>query len=151
MSLREAKIEDVEQIQFVRNSVKENTLSDPRLVTDEDCVDFMTNRGKGWVFQVDGKIVGFSIVDLTANNVWALFVHSDFEKKGIGRQLHDVMLNWYFSQTQSSIWLGTSPETRAEGFYRKRGWTEAGIHGKGEIKFEMTYNSWKFNIQKAIS
>ena len=52
------------------------------------------------------------------------------------------MLDWYFTQTQDKIWLGTSPNTRAENFYRKSGWIEAGIHGKGEIKFEMTYNDW---------
>ncbi len=28
-------------------------------------------------------------------------------------------------------------------FYRKAGWTEVGIYGKGEIKFEMTYDDWK--------
>ncbi|HEY1047270.1 MAG TPA: GNAT family N-acetyltransferase [Bacteroidia bacterium] len=151
MSLREARIEDVQQIQFVRNSVKENTLSDPRLVTDEDCMEYITNRGKGWVFQVEGRVVGFSIVDLKANNIWALFVHPDFEKLGIGLQLHDVMLNWYFNQTQTAVWLGTSPNTRAEGFYKKHGWEEIGIHGKGEIKFEMTYNFWKFKIQTEIS
>lgn len=37
MIIREAKIEDIAQIQIVRNSVKENTLSDPNLVTDKDC------------------------------------------------------------------------------------------------------------------
>lgn len=147
MSIREAKIEDVDQIQFVRNAVKENTLSDPRLVTDDDCVEYMTKRGKGWVFQIDDRIVGFSIVDLMANNVWALFVHPDFEKNGIGLQLHDVMLNWYFSRTQTTLWLGTSSNTRAEGFYRQIGWIETGIHGKCEIKFEMTYHSWRSKKQ----
>jgi len=57
--------------------------------------------------------------------------------------LHDDMLDWYFSQTDSTIWLGTAPNTRAENFYRKAGWKEAGIHGKGEIKFEMTAATWK--------
>jgi hypothetical protein len=52
------------------------------------------------------------------------------------------MLNWYFSQTDKTVWLGTAPKTRAELFYRKAGWREAGTHGKGEIKFEMTKNEW---------
>jgi hypothetical protein len=30
-------------------------------------------------------------------------------------------------------------------FYRKAGWTEVGIHGTKEIKFEMTYNDWITN------
>jgi len=53
------------------------------------------------------------------------------------------MLDWYFAQTDSTIWLGTSPATRAEKFYRRAGWKEAGIRGKGEIKFEMTGASWR--------
>ncbi len=52
------------------------------------------------------------------------------------------MLNWYFDQDKENIWLGTSPNTRAEQFYRKLGWKEIGLHGQGEIKFEMTKESW---------
>ena len=47
MRIREAKIGDIKQIQFVRNSVRENTLSDPKLVTDQDCEEFISKRGKG--------------------------------------------------------------------------------------------------------
>ena len=89
------------------------------------------------------EIVGFSIVDLKDKNVWALFLRPEFEKQGFGRKLHDIMLNWYFEQTKTNIWLGTSPNTRAEIFYRKAGWTEIGTHGNGEIKFEMSYKNWK--------
>ena len=63
MQFREATIEDITQIQIVRNSVKENQLSDPALVTDTDCEEFMTIRGKGWVCEADDKIVGFAIAD----------------------------------------------------------------------------------------
>ena len=70
MIFREAKIEDIKQIQIVRNAVTENTLSDPKLVTDEDCKAFLTVRGKGWVCEMDSDIVGFSIVDLQNNNIW---------------------------------------------------------------------------------
>ena len=142
MIIREAKVEDIPQIQIVRNSVKENTLSNPDLVTDKDCEEFMTERGKGWVCEIDEKITGFSIVDLKENNIWALFVDPDFEKMGIGKKLHDIMLDWYFKQTQENVWLGTSPNTRAEMFYRKTGWIEIGLHGKNEIKFEMTFDNW---------
>lgn len=143
MTIREANIDDIKQIQIVRNSVKENTLSNPNLVTDEDCKVFLTERGKGWVCEIDDQIVGFSIADLKDCSIWALFVHPEFDKQGIGRMLHDSMLNWYFSKKKENVWLGTSPNTRAEAFYRKAGWKEVGTHGKGEIKFEMTYDDWK--------
>jgi GNAT superfamily N-acetyltransferase len=143
MEIREARIEDIPQIQVVRNAVKENTLSDPNLVTDQDCEEFLFERGKGWVCEIDKQIVGFSIVDLKENNIWALFLDPDFENQGIGRKLHDVMLDWYFKQTKENVWLGTSPNTRAEIFYRKSGWNEIGTHGKGEVKFEMSFENWE--------
>ena len=142
MIIREATIEDIPQIQVVRNSVTENTLSDPNLVTDDDCKEFIMVRGKGWVCEIENEIVGFSIADLKDNNIWALFLKPGYEKQGIGKQLHDIMLNWYFNQTRDNVWLGTSPGTRAERFYRKAGWREIGKHGKGEIKFEMRYQDW---------
>ena len=135
--LREATIHDIPQIQFVRNAVKENTLSDPNLVTDKHCEEYLTVRGKGWVYEIGEMIAGFAIADLQEDNIWALFVHPDYEKSGIGRQLHDMMLEWYFAQGKEKVWLSTSPGTRAEGFYRKAGWKEVGVYGDGEIRFEM--------------
>jgi GNAT superfamily N-acetyltransferase len=143
MNIRIAKLEDIPQIQVVRNLVKENQLSDPNLVPDKDVEDYMFRRGKGWVSEIDGNVVGFAIADLVENNIWALFVHPDFEKMGIGKKLHDEMINWYFDQTDKTVWLGTAPKTRAENFYRKAGWKEVDVHGKGEIKFEMTKELWR--------
>lgn len=143
IKIREAVPGDIPHIQRIRNSVKENVLSDPGLVTDRDCEDFLFKRGKGWVAEIDSEIAGFSIVDLRENNIWALFVHPDFEKLGIGRKLHDEMIDWYFVQTREEVWLGTAPDTRAEIFYRKSGWKETGMHGKGEIRFEMDWSTWK--------
>lgn len=142
MIFREAKTDDIKQIQIVRHSVNENILSNPDLVTDNDCKEFLTTRGKGWVCEIDNQIVGFAIADLKDKNIWALFLRPDFEKRGIGRRLHDIMLDWYFKQTQDNVWLGTTPKTRAEHFYRQAGWREVGTHGKGEIKFEMTFSDW---------
>ncbi|KQM69286.1 GCN5 family acetyltransferase [Pedobacter sp. Leaf216] len=141
MIFREAKLEDIKEIQVVRNSVKENPLSDPNLVTDQDCEEFMFVRGRGWVCEIEDAIVGFAIADLVENNIWALFVHPDHEKKGIGRKLHNMMLDWYFSK-RDQVWLGTAPGTRAEIFYEKSGWFRAGIYGK-ELKFEMTAEQWR--------
>lgn len=143
MTIREAKIGDIPQIQVVRNAVKENTLSNPNLVTDEDCAAFITLRGKGWVCEIDNHIVGFAIADLKENNIWALFIDPEFEQKGIGKLLHDTMLNWYFSTTKNTVWLGTAFDTRAEAFYRKAGWKEAGKNGTKEIRFEMSYEDWQ--------
>ena len=148
MIFREARLSDIPQIQVVRHSVKENVLSDPSLVTDKDCEEFLTMRGKGWVCEINGVVVGFSIADLKEKNVWALFVHPDHEAKGIGKRLHKEMLDLYFTQTKEKVWLGTAPNSRAENFYRLNGWKEVGMHGKGEIKFEMSFEDWNLNCHK---
>ncbi len=145
MIFREAQTSDIKQIQVVRNSVKENMLSDPALVSDADVQEYITVRGKGWICEIDNYIAGFSITDLKENNIWALFVHPGYEGRGIGKKLHDLMLDWYFLQGKKRVWLSTAPKTRAEAFYRKAGWNEVGTYGKGEIKFEMTYEDWKKN------
>jgi len=54
MIFHEAKTTDIAAMQIVRHTVKENILSDPALVTDKDCEEFITQRGKGWVCEVDG-------------------------------------------------------------------------------------------------
>jgi GNAT superfamily N-acetyltransferase len=142
MIYREAQTRDIVQIQYVRNAVKENVLSDPSLVPDHDVEEYIHNRGKGWVCEIDDKIVGFAIADLVDNNIWALFIHPDHEAKGIGKKLHRMMMDWYFLQTKEKVWLGTAPNSRAEIFYRMQGWKEVGVHGKGEIKFEMDQKTW---------
>lgn len=146
MSFREARFEDIAGIQRVRNSVHENKLSDPALVSDRDVEDYILHRGKGWVCEMNGKIVGFAIADLQDNNIWALFLQPEYERMGIGQQLHDIMMKWYFGQTEKTVWLSTAPGTTAEIFYRKNGWNEIGIHGKGELKFEMTALTWKEKV-----
>ncbi len=140
MLIRQAIISDIPAMQVVRHLVKENILSNPALVTDEDCEDYITRRGKGWVCEIEGYIAGFAIADLVDENIWALFVDPTFEKLGIGRKLHDTMLDWYFAQGKKRVWLGTAPNTRAAHFYEKAGWKNMGMTKGGEIRFEM-YNN----------
>jgi len=143
MVFRRAETNDIPQIQKVRHEVNENILSDSGLVTDADCAEYIEKRGRGWVCEVQNEIVGFAIADLMEHNIWALFVLPDFEHQGIGKKLHAMMLEWYFRMTKEKVWLGTAPNTRAELFYRNAGWKENGLHGKGEIKFEMEFATWK--------
>ncbi|MGK7389097.1 MAG: GNAT family N-acetyltransferase [Candidatus Cyclobacteriaceae bacterium M2_1C_046] len=142
MTYREAQIDDIWQLHNIRNKVKENILSDPTLVLYEDYEDYLTQRGKGFVCEVENTVIGFAVADILEKNIWALFILPEFEKKGIGRALHTLLLDWYFSQTQENVWLSTEPHTRAAEFYKRAGWREAGKYGKKEVKFEMTYSDW---------
>ena len=143
MQIREALAADIPQIQIVRHSVKENILSNPALVTDQDCKEYLTVRGKGWVYESDDQIVAFAIADLEDHKIWALFVMPQYAGKGIGKKLHDIMLNWYFQQTKKTVWLSTGCNTRAETFYRMQGWKDIGTYSLKEIRFEMTFGEWK--------
>ena len=142
MNIRQAIISDIPQLQLIRHSVKENILSNPALVTDKDCEEYLTVRGRGWVCEIENEVVGFAIVDLQEHNVWALFLMPEFEGRGIGKALHNTMLNWYFGQTTEALWLGTEFNTRAEQFYRLQGWNEAGKNGPDEVRFEMSFDNW---------
>jgi len=143
MIFREAQLADIKQLYAVRLSVKENMLPDPGFITEREYEKYLTYHGKGWLCEVDNEVVGFAIIGLTQRNIWALFVRPEHEGKGIGRQLHDIMLDWYFNQTNDTVWLGTGPNTRAEVFYRNAGWKETGRRANGEIKFELTAEDWK--------
>lgn len=142
MIFRTAVLADIRRIQVVRHLVKENTLSNPALVPDKDVAFYISEKGKGWVCEVNGQVEGFSIVDLVDKSVWALFVNPEFAAKGIGKELHRLMVNWYFEQTKDTLVLGTAPNTRAEIFYGLQGWTKAGNYPNGEVKFELSYKAW---------
>lgn len=139
---REAERGDIPRLEQIRNSVLENQLSDPALITRTHYEDFLFNRGKGWVCMIGDNIAGFAVVDLQDDNVWALFVDPRYESRGAGQMLQHQMLSWYFSQGKESLWLSTAPETRAEMFYQKSGWRENGMHGKAEVRFELTREEW---------
>jgi GNAT superfamily N-acetyltransferase len=143
MLFRTAETSDIVEMMAVRMSVNENVLATPGLIIEKDYEEYIHQRGRGWVCETKGVIAGFSVADAKGHNIWALFVRPEFEGVGIGRNLHAIMLDWYFTQTDEKVWLGTASGTRAETFYRRAGWKENGKHGKGEIKFEMSYHDWK--------
>src|SRR5205085_11279470 len=89
MLYREATINDIEQLHSIRMGVRENKLINPLLVTEANYINFLTVLGKGWLCEINNVIAGFAIIDLKRNNVWALFIRPGYEKKGIGRTLHD--------------------------------------------------------------
>ena len=142
MIFRVAEFSDIKQMQVVRHLVKENTLSNPDLVPDKDVAYYISEKGKGWVCEVNGQLVGFSIIDLLEKSVWALFVDPEFAEKGIGKELHRLMMDWYFQQTKDKVVLGTAPNTRAERFYALQRWTHVGSYSNGETKFELNYEDW---------
>jgi len=150
MLIRPARQSDIPEMHRVRMCVRENVLRDPSAVTPEHTREMLVSRGRGrgWVCEIDGRIVGFAVGDLRASNVWALFVEPGYEGRGIGRQLHDAMLDWMFESGAERIWLSTDGGTRAERFYRRAGWQAAGMQPNGELRFEMSGERWASRCQE---
>lgn len=142
MLYRPAAPADIPALTAVRFAVRENVLRNRALVTGADYQEYLTRRGRGWLAEAGGRVVGFAIADQQEHSVWALFVHPDFDRQGIGKNLLHRLLHWYFGQTNHPIWLSTAPGTRAEEFYRRQGWQDTGRTSSGEIRFELTTEGW---------
>jgi GNAT superfamily N-acetyltransferase len=138
---REACADDVPVIFDVRNSVTENLVTIERLaqfgITIPSMIESFTTTSKGWVAEHAGTVVAFSIADKTTQSIFALFVRPEYEARGLGSRLLDLAVEWLWQTGAASIWLTTAPNTRADRFYRERGWTDVGREPSGEVRFEL--------------
>lgn len=137
MIVREATLRDIAAMHRVRMAVRENRLSDPSRITEADYVEHLTKLGRGWVVELDGSIAGFAVGRATDGNIWALFVDPGREGRGCGSRLHDAMVSWLFAQGLERLWLSTEPGTRAERFYRRKGWLPDAPHPHGEVRLSL--------------
>ena len=135
MIFREAKVEDIPALSEIRLSVTENVLSDPRKVTPETYADYLTASGKGWLCELDGEAVGFSVASLADTSIWALFVRPGYEGRGVGGRLLSLATDWLFEMGAPSVTLRTEAGTRADRFYERRGWQRGDIKGGGEVRY----------------
>lgn len=120
----------------VRLAVRENRLT-RTTITPGDYAREISVTGCGWVAEVDGTLRGFAVINRDTRNVWALFVEPGFEGQGIGRALHDAMLQWMRSTGIEQFTLSTEANTRADRFYRRAGWQFVGIDASGDAAFEI--------------
>jgi GNAT superfamily N-acetyltransferase len=135
--VRRATVDDIADIMALRLSVRENRLSDPGLVTAEDCLRYV-ERGQMWVWEEDQEILGFSASGCESGWIWALFVRPGHEGRRIGRALFAVACDALVRAGFGTLRLSTDPETRAAAFYRAAGWREAGRTPEGELIFEFS-------------
>lgn len=122
-AIRNATLADHAEIARIRLSVTENVLSDPTKVTHADYVAYVSEIGRGWVAEIDGVMVGFAFAN-RSGLIWALFLQPGYEGRGIGTVLLDRCLAWLRVIGVRRAFLDTGPRTRAETFYRRRGWIE---------------------------
>ena len=135
--LRQASRADIAAIHQVRVSVHENRLT-RSVISEQDYIDHLETLGRGWVIEVAGRIVAVVVGNARDGNIWGLFVHPDFERRGLGRQLLDTAVDWLWSRGLTQLWLTTAPGTRAQGFYEAAGWMRAAVTEHSEIRFELS-------------
>ena len=135
MIIREANRRDIPGVVAVRDAVKENILTTD--IPHERIVAGLEVRGKGWVAEHEGRVVGFSMADRDEAMIWALFLLPEWERQGLGKALLDRAVGWLWLEGCQSIWLTTEPGSRAEGFYAHLGWRRVAITPKGEVRFEL--------------
>jgi GNAT superfamily N-acetyltransferase len=141
VQIRTASEADIPEMHRIRMSVAENRLSEPGRVQPDDYRVMLRDRGRGWVAEIDGRVVGFAVVDRSRANIWALFVDGAFERRGIGRALHDRMMDWLFATGAERAWLTTETGTRAERFYRAASWRHVGTEN-GEARYELSRQAY---------
>jgi GNAT superfamily N-acetyltransferase len=133
---REAQHSDISQMKFIRDNVTENTLISIQ-INAPDYEKAMFEDGKAWVCLKEDAVIGFSCGRLKQKDVWALFIDQRYEGQGIGHQLMQLLEDWMFANGCSEIVLSTSPGTRAEHLYRRRGWEDMGLLPSEERKFRL--------------
>ncbi|MGO4379202.1 GNAT family N-acetyltransferase [Pseudoduganella sp. RAF53_2] len=134
---RQANADDIPAMSAIRLMVRENVLRNPAAITPQMYLDYLSKLGRGWVGELDGRIVGFSYADRQDNSIWALFIHPDFEGRGIGTALLHLATGWLFAEGARRIALGTTPDTRADRFYKALGWVRGEMRNAGEVEFTL--------------
>jgi len=134
--VRQAVREDIPGMHRVRLAVRENRLTST-VIRAEDYVREIEVTGRGWVITEEGNVVAFAVGNRETQNIWALFVDPEREGRGYGRRLHEVMVEWLFSQGVPFIWLSTDPGTRAQRFYEAAGWSFCRVLPDGEHYYEL--------------
>jgi GNAT superfamily N-acetyltransferase len=135
-TIRVALRTDIPAMHKVRMAVHENRLVST-FITEEHYISAIEVTGRGWVAEHQGAVIGFAVGNAVTGNLWALFVHPDHEGRGHGRRLHDAVVDWLFQQRLPRLWLSTEPNTRAQRFYEKAGWSFVGTLASGEAHYEL--------------
>ncbi|BCL75351.1 N-acetyltransferase GCN5 [Jeongeupia sp. HS-3] len=135
MHFRETRVDDLPELFALRAQTRENALSIEELagygITPESSAETLrAGSVKGWLCEVDGRIVGFASGDRDSGEMLVLAVLPDHEGCGIGQALLQHVVGWLQSLGHARIWLVANPDpaVRAHGFYRHCGW-----HATGEI------------------
>lgn len=134
--IRKATIADRPRITEVRLAVRENQLSRSSVAKVDQVSDWIFANGTFWVWEEADAVQGFSVADPRDGTIFGLFIHPDYEGRGIGRALLPKACEDLWAAGFAAAKLTTGAGTRAERFYRTNGWQETGRQDDGQIIFE---------------
>ena len=125
ITIRSARVSDVECIFDVRTSVIENHLSREEMrqmgITESLVADMIQNSPCAWVAVESEKIIGFSMILPDEGCLFAAFVLPEYEGKGAGRRLVMAAEQELFKH-HDIAWLETDKNSRAANVYLHLGW-----------------------------
>lgn len=126
--IRAIEERDLPAIVRVRTSVRENHLSVEAMaqlgITPQSVwSELQSGELGGFLAENHGDIAAFSMARHSDGSIFALFTQPEFEGRGYGSALLAEALMWLRRQGHREVWLSTGRGTRAEAFYRRRGWT----------------------------
>ncbi|WP_296325260.1 GNAT family N-acetyltransferase [Reyranella sp.] len=119
----------------MRLAVRENQLSAASVSKVETTADWIFENATFWVWEEAGAVQGFSVADPRDGTIFGLFIHPDYEGRGLGRALLPLACEDLRAAGFAEAILTTGAGTRAERFYRLNGWEETGRQEDGQIIF----------------
>jgi ribosomal protein S18 acetylase RimI-like enzyme len=131
--IREMERRDIARCIWVRTQTRENSWSLEALhrigITEPAVAQWLAAMQRGWVCELNGQIIGFSMCDRSNGKFCVVAVLPEYEGRGIGRRLVQVGQEWLHENGWPEIWLWTSPDssTRAYKLYRRLGWRDCGV------------------------
>jgi GNAT superfamily N-acetyltransferase len=134
--LRPATRADLPRIHQVRHGTTENRLTNPALVTDDE-VAWYLDKAIFLVSEDDKDIQGFVCANQQTGYVWALFVIDEAQGRGHGTALLDAAMDRLRAAGHRQAFLTTGKGTKAENFYKSKGWQCTGTDLRGEAVFRL--------------
>ena len=139
INIRQALVSDVDSIFEVRTSVIENHLSREEMrqmgITESVVADMIEKNHCAWVATENDRIIGFTMILPDEGCLFAAFVLSEYEGRGVGRRLVGLAEQELFKHHEIA-WLETDKNSRAAKFYIQLGWGNKKNINDTDIKLE---------------
>ena len=129
--LRRANRTDLPRIYKVRHGTVENRLTEPALVTEAEVCWYM-DEAIFLVSEDENGLQGFVCANDQTGYLWALFVMDEAQRRGHGTALIDEAMTLLRKAGHRQAFLSTGLGTKAEKFYRSRGWRPTGTNIDGD-------------------